>query len=262
MKTKPSQAKANVRRLRETTNARVWAEEFAKVCPLRGPLGWHARVTAVDGRLVYDGPAPVPSELITITPEMAVRGEVFTFDMTPPVGEADRLEGGMGENGWFAAASVKRSPRKVRRVSLRVVEEKNDRIHALEAIITHKRHRIAELEEIRRFEKGTERGLVKALQDIYAPQVVMVDAPTPGEGFAMALQQVQRIAGDALVEYTRRLGPRPKEDEERVAAVHWDTVGPSNPYEMFKCTGWVDINGKHHKCPTPPSPFHHSHVLA
>jgi len=254
MKTKPSQAKANVRRLRETTNARVWAEEFAKVCPLRGPLGWHARVTAVDGRLVYDGPAPVPSELI--------RGEVFTFDMTPPVGEADRLEGGMGENGWFAAASVKRSPRKVRRVSLRVVEEKNDRIHALEAIITHKRHRIAELEEIRRFEKGTERGLVKALQDIYAPQVVMVDAPTPGEGFAMALQQVQRIAGDALVEYTRRLGPRPKEDEERVAAVHWDTVGPSNPYEMFKCTGWVDINGKHHKCPTPPSPFHHSHVLA
>ena len=241
MKTKPSQAKVNERRLRETTNARVWAEEFAKVCPDVDEglmIGWFADLAC------------------------AVRGEVFTFDMTPPVGEADRLEGGMGETGWFAAASVKRSPRKVRRVSLRVVEEKNDRIHALEAIITHKRHRIAELEEIRRFEKGTERGLVKALQDIYAPQVVMVDAPTPGEGFAMALQQVQRIAGDALVEYTRRLGPRPKEDEERVAAVHWDTVGPSNPYEMFKCTGWVDINGKHHKCPTPPSPFHHSHVLA
>ena len=31
MKTKPSQAKANVRRLRETTNARVWAEEYCEV---------------------------------------------------------------------------------------------------------------------------------------------------------------------------------------------------------------------------------------
>ena len=99
------------------------------------------------------------------------------------------------------------------------MEEKNDRIHAVEAIITHKRHRIAELEEIRRFEKGTERGLVKALQDIYAPQVVMVDAPMPGEGSKIEdIFDHRGLPGRITPETTGIVWQRPSTFSRRAAA--------------------------------------------
>ena len=47
--------------------------------------GYHARVIAPDGEVVYSGPTPVPEELITISPQMAARGEMFLFVVEPDV---------------------------------------------------------------------------------------------------------------------------------------------------------------------------------
>ena len=47
---------------------------------MAGP-GWHALVKDHEGNVVYDGPTPVPSGLITITPEMANAGQLFHFDL-------------------------------------------------------------------------------------------------------------------------------------------------------------------------------------
>jgi hypothetical protein len=41
------------------------------------------RVTDPSGVVVYDGPAPCPEEIATITPEMLARGELFLFEFTP-----------------------------------------------------------------------------------------------------------------------------------------------------------------------------------
>ena len=46
-------------------------------------VDWHVRVTDWNGIVTYEGPAPCPDEFCTITLEMAVKGQVFTFDMTP-----------------------------------------------------------------------------------------------------------------------------------------------------------------------------------
>ncbi|MCU1494858.1 MAG: hypothetical protein JWO62_2622 [Acidimicrobiaceae bacterium] len=46
-------------------------------------VAYRAVVTAPDGTVVYDGPAPIPSEYITITPEMALRGEMFSVELYP-----------------------------------------------------------------------------------------------------------------------------------------------------------------------------------
>ena len=95
---------------------------------------------------------------------------------------------------------------------------KDLKIKVLEGIITSKRHRIAELEEIRRFERVTEQGLAKALQDIFGTRWEVVDTvdSTPVHDvlvqmrmLAEQITQVRTIAAEALVEYTRRLGPRP-----------------------------------------------------
>jgi hypothetical protein len=43
----------------------------------------HLTVKDPEGRIVYFGPAPVPDALVTITPEMAVAGEMFTFESLP-----------------------------------------------------------------------------------------------------------------------------------------------------------------------------------
>ncbi len=50
---------------------------------LLGEPGQHAHVTAPDGSVVYDGPAPVPLELVTLTPQMVMAGQAYTFDMGP-----------------------------------------------------------------------------------------------------------------------------------------------------------------------------------
>jgi hypothetical protein len=46
--------------------------------------GWHALVRDWQGNLVYDGPTPVPDELVTLTAADALAGRVFHFEMTPP----------------------------------------------------------------------------------------------------------------------------------------------------------------------------------
>lgn len=38
---------------------------------------WWTEITDWDGNVVYDGPNPVPGELVTVTPEMAEAGQQY-----------------------------------------------------------------------------------------------------------------------------------------------------------------------------------------
>lgn len=40
---------------------------------------WHTEVTDWNGKVIYDGPNPVPGELVTITEEMAQNGQQYTY---------------------------------------------------------------------------------------------------------------------------------------------------------------------------------------
>lgn len=46
--------------------------------------GWHVVCRDWDGIVVYDGPAPVPTELCTVSLDDALAGRMYSFDMTPP----------------------------------------------------------------------------------------------------------------------------------------------------------------------------------
>ena len=50
---------------------------------------WWVVVHDWQGQLVYDGSAPCPPELVTLTAEDCLAGHLFTFDMTP-MGESVR----------------------------------------------------------------------------------------------------------------------------------------------------------------------------
>lgn len=44
---------------------------------------WHATCHDWDGNLIYDGPAPVPDDLCTITLAELSEGRAYSFVMTP-----------------------------------------------------------------------------------------------------------------------------------------------------------------------------------
>ena len=73
------------------------------------------------------------------------------------------------------------------------LQQKNARINQLEQTIQKQRAKIADLEEIRKWEHITEQCLVKALQDVY-------DSGRGSRSFI--------VACDALVLYTKRTGAR------------------------------------------------------
>jgi len=116
-------------------------------------------------------------------------------DYPAPVANAVRIlaEAGGFETSAEKAITVARRSRKPK-VSRECLEEKNARIHMLENLATRRRHRIAELEEIRRFEKESERLLMDALLSIWSQ--------------AERSSELREIASGAIVEHQRRLGPR------------------------------------------------------
>lgn len=44
---------------------------------------WWVRVTDWEDQLVYEGPAPAPAELVTLTVEDMNAGRLYKFDMKP-----------------------------------------------------------------------------------------------------------------------------------------------------------------------------------